>query len=58
MFLESKSKFNWHRPNTTATSSNGFRATNAAPVQQDNFAQWSNNHMYRTSYNDMSIKVR
>lgn len=50
MFLESKSKFNWNRPATTGGQTN-------RPVTAEEFYRWSNNHMYRTSYNDMSLKV-
>lgn len=51
MFLESKSKFNWGRPGTTATCT--FRPA----VNPEDFARWSSSNMYRTSYNDMSVKV-
>ena len=47
--LESKSKFNWHRPQTSDVGST---------VNVEKFQQWSNNNMYRTSYTDMSTKVR
>lgn len=52
MLLESKSKFNWNRPNTTATA--GGRSTIA---DAEGFMRWSATNMYRTSYNDMSAKV-
>lgn len=51
MFLDSKSKFNWNRPATTATQ--GARSS----MNAEDFGRWSSNNMYRTSYNDMSIKV-
>ena len=46
MFLDSKSKFNVTRPLQTLR-----------PVTADDFFKWTGNHMYRTSYNDMTIKV-
>ena len=44
--LESKSKFNITSPIKDKIFS------------PDKFYEWSNNHMFRTSYNDMSFKVR
>ena len=45
MLLESRSKFDLKSPNKNQT------------LSPDGFFSWSNNHMYRTQYNDMSIKV-
>lgn len=48
MFLETKSKFdNTKRPG----------AQTIRPVTAGEFYSWTGNHMYRTSYNDMSTKV-
>lgn len=44
-FLESKTKFSFAN----------HRATQK--FEEDVFAKWSNNNFYRTSYNDMSVKV-
>lgn len=52
MLLESNSKFNWNRPNTTATAGGRTSIVNA-----EEFMKWSASNMYRTSYNDMSVKV-
>ena len=46
-FLESKTKFSF----------NNHRAQTASNFKEDSFARWSNNNFYRTSYNDMSVKV-
>ena len=43
--LESKTKFIMTSPQKERTFS------------QDGFYNWSNNHMYRTSYNDMATLV-
>ena len=45
MLLESKSKFDIRSPNKDSI------------VSPDRFFAWSNSHMYRTHYNDMSVKV-
>lgn len=44
--LEVKSKFTITKPGASIR-----------PVTAENFYQWTANHMYRTSYNDMSFKV-
>ena len=44
-FLESNTKFSFK--NHRATQKFG----------EDIFSQWSNNNFYRTSYNDMGVKV-
>lgn len=46
MLLESKSKFDIRSP------------SKERPITPEVFFNWSNNHMYRTSYNDMKINVR
>lgn len=45
----SKSKWTWRSPSVDKTALNNFASSSNA---------WSNNNMYRTSYNDMSNKVR
>lgn len=45
MLLETKSKFDIRS------------ISKDRPFTSDNFYSWSNNHMYRTSYTDMGIKV-
>ena len=45
-WLESKSKTSFH--NQRAQSANHERS----------FTAWTNNNFYRTSYNDMTVKVR
>ena len=50
--LESKSKFNF---SARVTLTN--QPTTNRPVTADEFFKWSSNHMYRSSYNDMSTKV-
>ena len=45
MLLESKSKFDIRSP------------SKERPMSPESFFNWSNNHMYRTSYNDMKINV-
>lgn len=45
MLLESKSKFDIRSP------------SKERPITPEVFFNWSNNHMYRTSYNDMKINV-
>jgi len=49
-FLESKTKFSF--------TNHRAAANNAMPVVEDVFSKWSNNNFYRTSYHDMSIKVK
>ena len=44
MFFETKNKFDIKNPEKER------------PFTSDNFFLWSTNHMYRTSYNDMSAK--
>ena len=46
MLLDSKSKFDIKSP------------TRGIPVSSETFYNWGSNHMYRTSYNDMHVKVR
>ena len=46
MLLESKSKFSILSP------------TRDASIEHDKFYNWSTKNMYRTSYNDMAIKVK
>ena len=43
MLLESKSKFDLRSP------------TRERLLSPDLFGNWQNNHMYRTSYNDMGV---
>jgi hypothetical protein len=43
-----KSKWTWRSPSVDKAALDNFGATSNA---------WSNNHMYRTSYHDMSDKV-
>ena len=43
-----KSKWNYRSPSVDKTALHNFAETQNA---------WSNNHMYRTSYHDMSDKV-
>ena len=45
----SKSKWTWRSPSVDKTALGNFNTSSKA---------WSNNNMYRTSYNDMSNKVR
>ena len=44
-----KSKWTWRSPSVDRTALNNFATSSNA---------WSNGNMYRTSYNDMSNKVR
>lgn len=66
MLLETKSKFNWGRPNTSAigpggmqtiTHSESMTRPGTGKVNVEDFMRWSSGNMYRTSYNDMSFKV-
>lgn len=43
-----KSKWTWRSPSVDKTNLQSFHKTQNS---------WSNNHMYRTSYHDMSKKV-
>ncbi len=43
-----KSKWNWRAPSVDKTNLSEFHNTQHS---------WTKGHMYRTSYNDMSIKV-
>lgn len=45
----SKSKWTWRSPSVDKSNLGNFHSSANA---------WSNNNMYRTSYNDMSNKVR
>lgn len=45
MLLHSKSKFDIRSPSKDR------------PFSPEQFFSWSNNHMYRTAYNDMKCKV-
>lgn len=44
-----KSKWTWRSPSVDKSALSNFHTSANA---------WSNNNMYRTSYNDMSAKVR
>jgi hypothetical protein len=56
MSVERSSFYNSFGGKTTNKFETGQRKS--SQIAEHNFFKWTNNNMYRTSYNDMSKKVR